>query len=133
MATGFSHLVQHKLPQPVTAAIASTLDLLEKLLEEENAIFEANQIVDHTSFTDRKNQLLRELIIIQRTLTDTAALETLSQRIVALKPLLLRNQELLKSNIRAVNEVARALKAAALDAEADGTYTRHDRLKSAVL
>ena len=134
MTTGFAHLVRQRLPQAAArqdhTSMAATLDALEAVLTEENGIFEANQVVDHSRYIDKKNHILREFMIFQRT-ADETAVQAVSKRMVELRPLIQRNEDLLKAHIAAMNSIASALKTAMLDGDADGTYTKSEKRVSA--
>ncbi|MFN0192260.1 MAG: hypothetical protein ACKVP5_09840 [Aestuariivirga sp.] len=100
------------------------LSQLEQLLLEENATLERNGQTDHVYFIERKNHILRELIVLQRT---SAVNGDLAGNIEELKSLVARNLEVLEANIKAIKEVSDALKNAALAEEADGTYSLDER------
>jgi flagellar biosynthesis/type III secretory pathway chaperone len=110
---------------PLETTIAQALDTLESTLQEENMLFESGKAVDHTAFIDRKNQILRELMILQRTFEDPSVLAPLAERLSNLKALIVRNKDLLTANITALGEVAKIMKKTMLDGEADGTYSKH--------
>lgn len=115
---------------PETSALAATLDVLKNLLDEENVAFENRQLVDHAIFIDRKNQLLRDLILLQRRLAGSGELLKVKTHVAELMPVLQRNHELLKSNIDALGEVTKIIRTAELEEDADGTYSRIDRVKA---
>jgi flagellar biosynthesis/type III secretory pathway chaperone len=113
---------------PVHSVAKPILKQLEQLLEEENAALQGNGQVNHSYFIERKNQLLRELMVLQRT---TPLPRDLFRRFEDLKTLITRNQQLLETNIRAVKEVADILKSAVLAEDADGTYSLDERRREA--
>jgi hypothetical protein len=97
---------------------------LEQLLREENASLEHQGKADHAYFIQKKNHLLRELIVLQRAASSSGAL---LGDVEELKALIARNLEILETNIKALKEVTDALKSAALAEEEDGTYSRDER------
>lgn len=100
------------------------LTQLEQLLLEENASLERNGQSDHAYFIERKNHILRELIVLQRT---SVIKGELAGNVEELKSLVARNLEVLEANIKAIKEVSDTLKNAALAEEADGTYSLDER------
>jgi hypothetical protein len=133
MSSAFAQFVRGNPPPTKSTtpevAILPSLDLLEQLLVEENAIFESGKPADHAAFIDRKNQILRELMVHQRMSPDSKTLALVADRVANLRPLIERNKNLLAANISALGEVANIMKAAVLDGEADGTYSKQRDLR----
>lgn len=110
-------------------AVATAQVVLERLgqvLEEESAMLASRALKAHETFTERKNQLLRALLVAQRSCLSKAALEALAPQTRALRPLLSRNRQLLKVHIEAVKEVSAIIVDAIRAGESDGTYSRFD-------
>ena len=105
-------------------ALSGLFDRLEKVLMEENAILEANQTVQHKHFIESKNQILRELLVLQRSTEVQQIVKDQASRLAPVRQLIDRNYSLLQSHVSAVNEIATALTDAALKEDADGTYSR---------
>jgi hypothetical protein len=112
-----------RIPQD-GAAIAQTIDELHGILLEENAAFESGATIDHADLTKKKNRILRELMVVQRTISDPAVLNTVAINIAEVRTLLSKNQQLLKVNIEALKDITDMIKETALDAQGDGTYAR---------
>lgn len=101
-----------------------TLSALLSLIDEENGLLERREIHRHASFTERKNQALRELMLAQRVhpgLGDSGRCDSLVRE---LKLSLTKNAMLLQYHIAAVGEVSDIIIAALREAESDGTYSR---------
>jgi flagellar biosynthesis/type III secretory pathway chaperone len=120
--------INHAAPRSAGDATHTVLKQLEQLLLEENTALQANNGADHSYFIDKKNRILRELIVLQRTRATSAEF---AGNLSELQALVARNQEILETNIRAMKEVTDALKSAALAEEADGTYTLDERRRGA--
>lgn len=104
----------------LTPALLKLIDVIE----EENGVLRRQQLLSHAGFTDRKNQVLRELMAAQRR-------ETLPASAAGVRPLLQRlslalheNARLLKLHITAVGEISDIIVRSLREAESDGTYSR---------
>jgi hypothetical protein len=104
--------------------LSAVLDRLEAVLREENVMLEANSSADHGTFIHRKNQILRELMVLQKSSLDARILSELSDKLVATRNLVDRNHKLLQLQVGAMTEVASIMKQATLAEESDGTYSR---------
>ncbi len=107
------------------AVCRAVLDRLAKLLDEESHGLASRSIGGHGVFTERKNQLLRELIVAQRNCESPAAVKAMSAQTAAVQKALARNQQLLKDHIAAVREVSAIIVDSIRQAESDGTYSRY--------
>jgi flagellar biosynthesis/type III secretory pathway chaperone len=110
-------------------AVATARLVLERLrvvLEEESSALATRRLPSHEIFTERKNQLLRDLLVAQRNCTTRPAVKALAPLTQALRPLLARNQQLLKAHIDAVREVSAIIVDSIRESESDGTYSRFD-------
>jgi hypothetical protein len=116
------------LTEGETGAVAVCRVVLERLvvaLEEESKGLAARTMVRHGAFTERKNQLLRELIVAQRNVTLPTAIRALSVQTAAVQKALARNQQLLKDHISAGREVSAIIVDSIRQSESDGTYSRY--------
>jgi len=107
------------------AACASMLDRLRTVLEEENTQLIGGTAAHHAAHAERKHQLLRELMSLQKVVDGIALRETLASRGSALRSTLLRNRQLLTMHIDALKEVSDIIVDAIHQSESDGTYSRH--------
>jgi hypothetical protein len=110
----------------VTAANA-LMDRLDETLRAENAILESQTAVDHAPYIGKKNHILREMMILQRTLIDPGILKDLATRMVEVRALVDRNYTLLNSQVTAMRDVTSILTTVALAEDADGTYSRQQQ------
>lgn len=104
--------------------IIALMDRLADVLAEENTALEARQPVNHDTFISRKNQLLRDLIVLQRNMGQVQLSETAIARMRQVRELVDRNNHLLKLQVEAMAAVTSLLTEAALAEDADGTYSR---------
>lgn len=113
--------------QPANSVTSDSLGLvlsrLEEVLREENAVLESKQVVEHEPFVRRKNQLLREIIVLQRCEQDKAKLAEATAHIRRVKALVERNHSLLKSQVDAMTDITALLSEVAIAEESDGTYS----------
>jgi flagellar biosynthesis/type III secretory pathway chaperone len=101
------------------------LDRLCRLLDEESAALVNRTVSRHGPFTERKNQLLRELMMAQRNCATPSALLAIRPQASAVREALLRNQQLLTFHIDAVREVSAIIVDTIRQSESDGTYSRY--------
>jgi hypothetical protein len=106
------------------SALASVLDRLEAVLSEENSALEARISTSHEPFIAKKNQLLRELMTLQRTLGDRRVFAELGGRLRMTRGLVEKNHALLKLQVDALTEVSKIMTTVALEEQADGTYLK---------
>ena len=102
----------------------TALTRLEEILKDENAVLESNNRTSHEPFIIKKNQILRELMIFQRSEVKDQVLLEVSADIQKLRKLVERNHTLLHSQVLAMTEVTSILTEVALAEDADGTYSR---------
>lgn len=117
-----------RLPEREAAAVANcrlVLERLRQVLDEESAALEARSLAAHGGFTERKNQLLRDLLVAQRGCASPEAGRALAPETRALRKVLERNQQLLKVHIEAVREVSAIIVDSIRQADSDGTYSRY--------
>jgi flagellar biosynthesis/type III secretory pathway chaperone len=112
---------------PATAVTAESLSLLlsrlEEVLREENAVLEAKQIVEHEAFVRRKNQLLREIMVLQRCELSSSAVAEVTSHIRRVKTVVERNHSLLKSQVDAMTDITSLLSEVTIAEDSDGTYS----------
>lgn len=109
--------------------IAPVIARLIDVIEEENAVLSGHVITSHGSYTDRKNQALRELIVAQRRCLADPSEPGVGQLLAHLAEILQVNARLLKCHISAVGEVSDIIVAGLRRAESDGTYSREAALQ----
>jgi hypothetical protein len=102
----------------------TALTRLEEILKDENAVLESNNRTSHEPFIIKKNQILRELMIFQRSEVKDQVLMEVSADIQKLRKLVEKNHTLLHSQVLAMTEVTSILTEVALAEDADGTYSR---------
>jgi hypothetical protein len=100
------------------------LDRLKAVIEDECSALMQSGATYHGQFTERKNQLLRDLIVAQRSCNSPSVLNALEPQSRELQALLKRNQSLLKAHIDAVKEVSSIIVDSIRQGESDGTYSR---------
>lgn len=110
---------------PGSSTLRPALIRLIELIDEENAVLHENKIASHASFTDRKNQMLREVMAAQRSEDPARAAEACRSELERLSSALRVNASLLKLHISAVGEVSDIIIGGLRDADSDGTYSRH--------
>jgi hypothetical protein len=117
------HAVQAP-PVPPASGLQASIEKLILLIEEENDLLQRHQITSHASFTSRKNQALRELMIMRAAGTPHLALPACKPVLERLSDVLKTNAALLKLHIGAVGEISDIIVNGIREAESDGTYGR---------
>jgi hypothetical protein len=118
--------MQTELVNPEAAslgALAGSLDRLEEVVDQENAALRAHRDIDLADVNRRKSCALLELTRLVRALPAGAGGTPVRARIERLRAKLVGNQELLRTNLSAMREIAELLAGVARDAESDGTYS----------
>jgi hypothetical protein len=110
--------------EPGTVLRPSLLKLVD-VIEEENAALGKHDVLCHAGFTDRKNQILREVMAGQRSEDPREAAEACRGLLERLSAALRTNAALLKLHIGAVGEMSDIIISGLRDAESDGTYSRN--------
>ena len=110
--------------QDSSAALDLSLSKLEAVLNDENAIIESHQSADHDSFALKKNHILRELMILQRSDKNGAIVNSRADKLIDIRKLIDSNKRLLSAQIEAMSEITNLLTQAAIAEGEDGTYTR---------
>ena len=106
------------------SALKPSLLKLVEVIEEENAALKRHDILCHAGFTDRKNQILRELMAAQRSEEPRQTAQACKGLLERLSAALRTNATLLKLHIGAVGEMSDIIISGLRDAESDGTYSR---------
>ena len=104
-------------------ACLAVIQRLETVIEEENGALLAQEMQAHSSYGQRKHQLLRDLMSAQRGCRDMSSLQILADDYARLKGKLARNAKLLGDHIRALEEVSAIIIDSIKQAESDGTYS----------
>jgi hypothetical protein len=104
--------------------LGGILSRLSNLLLEENSNLEAGVGSDHSNYIISKNQVLRELMSLQRTIQMQSLAPALLERLRETRRLVDRNHHLLKLQVAALNDVTSFLTQVAVAEQGDGTYTR---------
>lgn len=107
--------------------LKNSLEQLLEILQEENAVLENNEMTDSGRFIERKNAILRDIMLYQRM---HPGVDRSTFDLVRLKTLLNRNTILLKSSIMAVKDVAEAALSASRDEDSDMTYSSQEHLRT---
>jgi flagellar biosynthesis/type III secretory pathway chaperone len=108
-------------------ALAGSLERLEEAVDQEIAALRAHRPVDLQDVTRRKSCALLELTRLARALPAEAGGRLLRDRIARLREKLAENQELLRTHLAAMREIADLLAGVIRDAESDGTYSSSAR------
>lgn len=111
------------LPAP-ESALATAVEKLIGVIEEENALLREHRVSLHAGFTDRKIHALRELMATQRADGANQAVANLGPVLQRLSNALGTNARLLKLHIAAVGEVSDIIIGGLREADSDGTYSR---------
>ena len=114
-------LPAQSMPSGLTSAVTKLIDVIE----EENTVLQQHGLVFHSTFTDRKNQALRELMAAQRSDPLPSAAERARPLLLQLSGVLRDNARLLKLHITAVGEISDIIIGSLRAADSDGTYSRH--------
>jgi hypothetical protein len=106
------------------SALAPSLLKLVDVIVEENTALGRHEILSHAGFTDRKNQILREVMAAQRSEDPRQSAQACKDLLERLSVALRTNAALLKLHIGAVGEMSDIIISGLRDAESDGTYSR---------
>ena len=104
------------------------LDRLKTVIEDESAALSRRGVSYHGQFTERKNQLLRDILVAQRSCNSPRIRQALAPRAQELQQLFKRNQRLLKAHMDAVKEISSIIVDSIRQADSDGTYSRQFRI-----
>jgi hypothetical protein len=109
---------------PSQDGLVQAIARLRDTLQEENAVLESGKPADHQGYIQRKNQLLRELMIFQRDAIGRADADEMQVQLNAVRVLVDQNVVLLKSHVDALSDITGLLTEAAALEDSDGTYSR---------
>jgi flagellar biosynthesis/type III secretory pathway chaperone len=112
------------LEQPSPDAVAAVLSRLQETLEEENSLLESGQSHDHQRFINSKNQILRDLIVWQRSLPKVFESTEIRDQLHGVRGLVDRNHVLLRTHVDAMLELTTILAEVEIAEDADGTYSK---------
>jgi len=110
---------------PSSASLEAAVAKLEDVLNEENAKLESRVAYEHGPYIIRKNQILRELMMLQKTDDHRSASAAMTERLRGVRQMVNHNHALLGAQVRAMNEITTILTNVALAESADGTYSRN--------
>jgi len=106
------------------SSVGTILTNLRDVLLEENALLESGKPHDHQKYVRSKNQILRDLIVCQRTLPPLSEVPAIREQFVHVRKLVDRNHFLLKTHVEAMSEITTLLTEAEISEDADGTYSK---------
>ncbi len=109
------------------SALANILSRLSTILNEENLQIEQGVAGDHQVFIVAKNQALREMMSIQRSIQALEQRPDTIERLKTVRKLVDRNHQLLKLQVSALNDVTAFLTQTAITEQGDGTYGRNHK------
>jgi flagellar biosynthesis/type III secretory pathway chaperone len=112
------------LQQPSPDAVAAVLLKLQETLTEENSLLETGQSHDHQRFINSKNQILRDLIVWQRSRPKVFETPVIRDQLRGVRGLVDRNHALLRTHVDAMLELTSILAEVEIAEDADGTYTK---------
>jgi hypothetical protein len=104
--------------------LSGILDRLSGLLLEENQSIELGLGSNHSNYIVSKNQVLRELMALQRNIQIKSLTPAVLEQLKGTRVLVDRNHHLLKLQVSALNDVTSFLTQVAISEQGDGTYTR---------
>jgi hypothetical protein len=104
--------------------LSGILDRLSGLLLEENQNIELGLGSNHSNYIVSKNQVLRELMALQRNIQIQSLTPAVLEQLKETRELVDRNHHLLKLQVSALNDVTSFLTQVAISEQGDGTYTR---------
>lgn len=104
--------------------ILLTLSRLREVLTAENAALESRSSTNHEKFITQKNQILRELMVYQRSDSGILEIPGIREELQRVRGLVDRNYDLLRAHVDAMNEITTMLTDVAIAEEGDGTYNR---------
>jgi hypothetical protein len=104
--------------------LSGILDRLSGLLLEENQSIELGLGSNHSNYIVSKNQVLRELMALQRNIQLKSLTPAVLEQLKETRELVDRNHHLLKLQVSALNDVTSFLTQVAISEQGDGTYTR---------
>jgi hypothetical protein len=110
---------------PSSASLEAAVQKLEDVLAEENAKLEAQTAYEHKPFIIRKNQILRELMMLQKSEDHKSASSAMTERLRGVRDMVNHNHRLLEAQVKAMNEITTILTNVVLSESADGTYSRN--------
>jgi hypothetical protein len=110
--------------QTSVSAFKAVLNKLEDVLREENTILESRTLANHEPFIIKKNQILREIMILQKLDPNGDVVSTMVDHLRAVRRLVDINRNHLHLQVQAMSEITEMLTEVALAEDADGTYSR---------
>lgn len=108
-----------------SVSLEAAVQKLEAVLNEENAKLESQATYEHGPYIIRKNQILRELMMLQKSEDHKSASAAMTERLRGVRQLVNHNHSLLEAQVKAMNEITTILTNVVLSESADGTYSRN--------
>lgn len=106
-------------------SMTTVLERLQDIIVEENQLLESGKTHNHQKFIDTKNQILRDLIVCQRSLAVPDDLLKIRDHIRTVQKLVIKNHTLLQSHVEAMSDLTAMLTDVELAEDSDGTYSKH--------
>jgi flagellar biosynthesis/type III secretory pathway chaperone len=116
--------MDRNLEQLSPDTVGVVLAKLQETLSEENSLLESGQPHDHQRFINSKNQILRDLIVWQRSLPKAFETQEIRDQLHGVRRLVDRNHALLRSHVDAMMELTSILAEVEIAEDADGTYSK---------
>jgi hypothetical protein len=122
--SSITEVLPPKAATEIELSMVSVLERLAQTLADENELLQSGVTADHSSFIVSKNQVLKELMALQRNMKDNTLTPDTIKQLKAMRELVDRNQQLLKHQVSALNDVTSFLTQATISEQTDGTYGR---------
>jgi hypothetical protein len=106
------------------SAIRASLAALKDVLGQENALLEAGGTLQLQPFITQKNQLLKDLMMLQRQHVEGTPPDWLRDEMKNVRQLLTQNARLLGLQLAALKDISQALTKVIAQEDSDGTYAR---------
>jgi hypothetical protein len=115
-----------EIRKPVESHVSlrTILERLSALLGQENSLLESGVSGEHAGFISAKNQILKELMVIHRSVDLSSLPQELVDILNSTRGLVDRNHALLNVQVAALHEVTDFLTRTAISQQGDGTYSR---------
>jgi hypothetical protein len=114
-------------PGEVHASLRVILEKLSSVLTEENVVLEQGKSAEHSSFITAKNQILKELMVIHKSVDLRSLPPDLVDVMSRTRSLVDRNHALLGMQVSALQDVTDYLTRTAISEQGDGTYSRESQ------
>jgi flagellar biosynthesis/type III secretory pathway chaperone len=115
---------RHPQEQASQDGLRVILEKLTTVLTAENQQIESGVQADHASFIATKNQILKELMFLHRSIDARDLTAHVQDELARVRKLVDRNHHLLGLQVQALNDVTQYFTKAAIARDGDGTYSR---------